>query len=248
MKKITAGISVVVPVYNSEKSLKELAERLKNVLAQFDTYEIILVDDASCDTSYEVIKEIAHEESCITSIALESNSGQQSAILCGLRHAKLDYTVIIDDDLEQSPEDIIHLYNEIQKGYDVVYGIAEYNSERVRSVGSLMRDLLFKVMTDIPKGIKVSSFRIMNKNTRDAVILADTQFVYISMEILKHTINIANIKTRIGLKAKSNYSFAKLIDLYKKIISTYSKCCLFRGSQKIRQCYKVREIIGGKAK
>lgn len=243
MKKIAAGISVVVPVYNSEKTLTELVERVKYVIAQFDDFEIILIDDKSRDGSWRVIKAFAIEQSFVTGIALKANCGQQCAILCGLRHAQYEYTVIIDDDLEQRPEDIIKLYNEIQKGYDAVYAIASYKS--ARSFGSFMRDILFRRMTNIPKGVKVSSFRILNRKTLDAVILSDTKFVYISMEILQHTNKIANIKTQSGKKSISNYSFIKLLKLYKNIILTYNKCFLSRGAKKKGECYKVREIVGG---
>jgi undecaprenyl-phosphate 4-deoxy-4-formamido-L-arabinose transferase len=160
--------------------------------------------------------------------------------LCGLRHARYEYTAIIDDDLEQDPEDIIRLYNKLEEGYDVVYGIAEYKG--TRSVGSYMRDLLFNMLTDIPKGVKVSSFRIMNKKVRSEVIEARTRFVYISMEILNATNNIANITISKGPKARTNYTFRKLLALYKNILRTYSKCFLFSRSE-IGECYKIEEII-----
>ena len=243
MKKFDAGISVVVPVYNSQNTLEELIERLEYALSRFDGYEVILVDDASPDASYDKAKEIAQEKPYVAGIVLEKNSGQQCAILCGLRHAKYEYTVIIDDDLEQSPEDIWALYEKICEGYDAVYGISQYKS--VKNLGSLMRDALFRLMTHIPKGIKVSSFRIMNSRTREAVCLADTKFVYISMEILKHTQNIANITINRGPKAESNYTFKKLTAVYKNIIMTYGKCFLFKHKRAKGSCYKIREISGG---
>ena len=237
-----AAVSVVVPVYNSQSTLEELAQRLEGVMGKFKEYEIIFVDDASCDQSFEAIRKIASANSHVKGIGLEKNSGQQSAILCGLRYARYDYTVIIDDDLEQKPEDILRLYEKSVQGYDVVYGIVP--GRGVRKAGSLMRDLLFCVMTDIPRGVKVSSFRIINKKTRDAVILADTSFVYISMEILKHTRNIANISIANGPKAQSNYSLGKLFALYKNIITTYGRCPLIGRANKKGSCYSVRETIG----
>jgi undecaprenyl-phosphate 4-deoxy-4-formamido-L-arabinose transferase len=243
MKKYDAGVSVVVPVYNSQNTLGELARRLEYALARFDAYEIILVDDASPDASYEKIKEIALKKPHATGIALEENCGQQCAILCGLRHAKYDYSVIIDDDLEQSPEDIWALYNKILEGYDAVYGVPRYKG--ARSLGSLMRDALFKMMTHIPKGIKVSSFRMINRKTRDAVCRADTKFVYISMEILRHTRSIANVVISRGPKARSNYTLGKLAAVYKNIIMTYGRCFLFKRKRAKGACYKIREIVGG---
>ncbi len=241
MKKIDADISVVVPVYNSQNTISKLLERLSHVLNRFDHNEIILVDDKSSDQSWEIIKEQAKKNSNITGITLTQNSGQQSAILCGLRHARYGYSVIIDDDLEQNPDDIIKLYEKMLEGYDSVYAIVEYSG--ARGVGSVMRDLLFRMLTDIPKGIKVSSFRIMNKETRDAVIKAQTDFVYISMEILKSTQNIGNIAINKGASAKSNYTFKSLVLLYKNIFRTYSKSFLFR-RKKMGDCYFIDEIVG----
>lgn len=243
MKKLGAGISAVVPVYNSQNTLGELVGRLEYTLAHFDFYEIILVDDASPDASYEKIKEIALKKPHATGIALEENCGQQCAILCGLRHAKYEYAVIIDDDLEQSPEDIWALFDKILEGYDAVYGVPAYTA--ARSFGSLMRDALFRMMTDIPKGIKVSSFRIINRKTSEAVCRADTKFVYISMEILRHTRNIANVAINRGPKAASNYTLRKLAAVYRNIITTYGKCFLFKRKRAKGACYKIREIVGG---
>ena len=242
MRVSDAKVSVVVPVYNSQSTLEELAQRLGNILDKFKEYEIIFVDDASFDTSFEKIKVIASENGRVKGISLKENSGQQSAILCGLRYVKYDYTVIIDDDLEQNPEDILRLYDKLMQGYDAVYGIVP--GRGVRKAGSLMRDLLFRIMTDIPRGVKVSSFRIINKKTRDAVILADTRFVYISMEILKHTNNIANIAIEHGPKSQSNYSLSKLIALYKSIITTYGRCPFISKKNKKGDSYTVRETVG----
>jgi glycosyltransferase involved in cell wall biosynthesis len=243
MQMKDAGISVVVPVYNSENTLPELVRRLEEVLSAFREYEIILVDDLSRDKSWEVIKELAKSGKSVIGVNLRENSGQQCAILCSLRHALFEYTVIIDDDLEQSPEDIIALYNKMQQGYDAVYGIPRYSG--ARSAGSHMRDVLFNALTDIPKGIKVSSFRMMNEKTREAVISADTRFVYISMEILKHTNNIANVDIKSGPKAASNYSFSKLLKLYANIFKTYCKCPLFKKAKAKGQCYEISKKVGG---
>ncbi len=237
-----ATVSVVVPVYNSQNTLCKLVERLECALQKFHRYEIILVDDASRDESFKRIKEIAESNSRILGISLLENSGQQSAILCGLRHSKYEFTVIIDDDLEQKPEDIERLYDKLSQGYDAVYGIVP--GRGVRKAGSFMRDQLFRIMTDIPRRVKVSSFRIINKKTRDAVSLADTRFVYISMEILKHTNNIANIAIDFGSKAQTNYSLVKLCKLYKNIITTYGKCPFIGKNNKKGDCYTVREIVG----
>ncbi len=243
MKKIDSSISVVVPVYNSEKTVSKLVEELLYVLGQFDDYEIILVDDGSLDNSWEKISGLAIINKSVIAIKLDRNYGQQSATLCGLSFARYEYTVIIDDDLEQDPSDIKRLYNKALEGYDVVYGIMPYLGPR--GFGSVMRDLLFRVLTKLPKDIKVSSYRIMNRDIRHKVIRANTEFVYVSMEILKYTKNIANIDIKGYKKAETNYSFWKLIKLYFKIYTNYRKRIFKNTHGNSKGSYNLEKVIRG---
>lgn len=244
--RIASSICVVVPVYNSEDTIYELVRRLNIVLEVFIEYKIVLVDDSSTDNSFGKIKEICKEYNNIIGITLYKNYGQQSAIMCGLQYSDCDFTVIIDDDLEQNPDDIIRLYKEIQNGYDVVYGIIKGDTRKTsRNIGSLMRDWLFIILTDIPKGIRVSSLRIIRQEIVRKIINYDTQFVYISLEILKHTNKIANINIKKHNDSKSNYNLTKLIKLYAKMIVNYSSLNIFSKWRKYGKCYEIKEVKNG---
>jgi len=163
----------------------------------------------------------------------------------GLKKTNCDYTVIIDDDLEQSPKDIIKIYKEIKKGYDVVYGINEkYNQKGfVRSRGSKIRDYLFNKLTNKPKNLKVCSFRIMNRDIVNKVIKANSKFIYISMEILKNTNNIGNIYLKYTSNNNSNYKFSTLIRLFMKIYIYYSNLLVFKMFRKDIEQFEIGEII-----
>jgi len=101
------GISVVVPAYNSELSLRELARRLEPVLeAAAPRYELILVDDNSRDGTWQVIKDLVRTIPWIRGIHLMRNSGQHNALLCGVRAARHELIVTMDDDLQHPPEEI----------------------------------------------------------------------------------------------------------------------------------------------
>jgi undecaprenyl-phosphate 4-deoxy-4-formamido-L-arabinose transferase len=181
----------------------------------------------------------------ITGVLLDANAGQQCAVFCGLRFSNANYTVIIDDDLEQSPKDILALYGEITKGYDVVYGVSHTAGQKglFRRFGSALRDRLFDAVTGKPKDKKVCSFRIMNRATVDNVLRAETRFVYISMEILRHTRNIQNITVQYHASAPSGYGLLRLMALLLKIYIYYAPHKILMPLRKKGVCYKIKDII-----
>jgi undecaprenyl-phosphate 4-deoxy-4-formamido-L-arabinose transferase len=121
---LTDGISVVVPVYNSEASLTPLVERLTAVLPGLAAgYEIILVNDGSPDRSWEVVRELAALHPRVRGINLLRNFGQHNALLAGIRDARYAVTVTMDDDLQHPPEEIPKLLDRLAAGADVVYGV-----------------------------------------------------------------------------------------------------------------------------
>src|SRR5438105_6043969 len=97
----TAGLSVVIPVYNSEPTLPTLIERLDRLRPQFPNgFEVILVNDGSRDRSWETICGLSRTRPWVSGIDLLRNYGQENALLCGIREAAHDVTVLIDDDLQ----------------------------------------------------------------------------------------------------------------------------------------------------
>lgn len=238
------SICAVVPVYNAQATLHELASKLTHVLSPFKTYRIVLVDDCSTDQSYRIIKELCATDAHIIGIRLKENSGQQSAVFCGLSHSEQDYTVIIDDDMEQEPADILTLYDEIQKGYDAVYGICGAKTKGAfRTVGSKMRDVLFDLITDKPKDKKVGSFRILNKQTVYKIVLAETRFVYVSLEMLKYTNRIGNVEVRQRTADTSSYKPSKLIKLLLRMFVYYAPGRFWERFRAKGCCYTIDELV-----
>jgi glycosyltransferase involved in cell wall biosynthesis len=115
-------LTVVVPVYCSQGSLERLVAA---IFAAFPTspesVEVILVNDASTDASWEVMTRLAAEHPNLVCIDLRRNFGQDNAILTGLRHSRGDYVAIMDDDLQHDPVDLPRLLEVIKTGPDVVY-------------------------------------------------------------------------------------------------------------------------------
>ncbi len=123
-------ISVVIPTYKSEVNLPTLTERLVGVFAKcvYD-YEIIFVDDNSPDNSVDVLRRICSKNLQIKIISLSRNFGQQISISAGLKYAKGDAVIIMDDDLQDPPEFIPELIRKWEEGYEVVYAIRKLRKE-----------------------------------------------------------------------------------------------------------------------
>lgn len=115
-------ISIVSPVYRGEKMVAELVRRnVESVSTITDDYEIILVNDASPDNSWdEIVKQCAANPK-VKGINLSRNFGQHYAITAGLHYAKGDWVVVMDCDLQDRPEEIPNLYRKAQEGFDIVY-------------------------------------------------------------------------------------------------------------------------------
>ena len=115
------NLSVIVPVFNSENTLDDLYHRLNNVLINItNNFEIIFINDASMDKSLDIINSLSKKDENIKYIDLNKNFGQHNALLCGIRQAKYDLIVTMDDDLQNPPEEIPKLLEKIDGGYDVV--------------------------------------------------------------------------------------------------------------------------------
>ena len=116
-------ITAVIPVYNSAENLEFLLMRLSKVLAEnSDGYEVILVNDGSQDSSWRVICDLADKNDSVKGLNLMRNYGQHNALLAGIRMAKHEIIVTIDDDLQHPPEEIPKLLSKLSEGYDIVYG------------------------------------------------------------------------------------------------------------------------------
>src|SRR6266699_2467346 len=156
------SISVVTPVYNGEASVAELCRRLGEVLPHVATqHEIILVNDGSRDRSWEVISELSSRTPTVRGLNLMRNYGQHNALLCGIRAAKYDLVVTMDDDLQHSPEEIPRLLARLEEGFDVVYGAPEAERNGIlRAIASRITRLALRTTVGVDVARNVSAFRL----------------------------------------------------------------------------------------
>ena len=163
-------ISFVIPVYSSAASLKELYNRIIAVFGSGETeIEIVFVEDCGGDKSWDVIKEIASNDIRVRGYHMSRNYGQHNALLCGIREAKGEVVVTLDDDLQHPPEEIPKLLNKLAEGYDVVYGPPEKEQH------GLLRDLASQITKFTLEGAmgasnarQVSALRAFRTHLRDA--------------------------------------------------------------------------------
>lgn len=237
-------LSIVIPVYNSENSIVELVDELQVVIENID-FEVVLVDDRSRDESFSRCEGLSRRYSNVTAVRLSRNYGQQNAILAGVRLARGDYIVTMDDDKQHSPEDVIRLYNEILNGGDIVYAIDfDEDVKGHRMLGSKMVAWTFNKLFIKKKDMRVSSFRIFNKKMKDLLSSYRGSFVYISAIMLftKPDIKNINIEKKKRKYGKSNYSLRKLMGLYFNIYVYYSGIKFLELFQNDKEQYDVEVI------
>ena len=115
--------SIVVPLHNEQENVTDLYDRLKAVMeASGETFEMVLVDDGSHDGTFGLLREIAAVDSRVTVVKLRRNFGQTAGLAAGFDHARGEYIIAMDGDLQHDPADIPIFLEKISEGYDIVSG------------------------------------------------------------------------------------------------------------------------------
>lgn len=184
MPKAYRRISVVVPVYQSEATLFDLVLRIKSVLTvTADDFELILVNDCSPDGSWEVICKLAQQYSWIRVANLMRNYGQHNALLCGIRMARFETIVTMDDDLQHPPEEIPKLLSKLAEDYDVVYGTPEHESHGFgRDLAAWITKLTLQNVMGAEIARQVSAFRMFRSEV--AAAFHDYSGAFVSIDVL----------------------------------------------------------------
>jgi glycosyltransferase involved in cell wall biosynthesis len=209
------AVSVVVPVFNSEKSLPMLVERLQTVFTKEGLkFELIFIDDGSRDNSWAVVCALARLHPMIRGIRMLRNYGQHNALLCGIRSARYPIVVTMDDDLQNPPEEIPNLLSKLGPDHDVVYGTPLFESHGLwRDLASQITKLVLRHAMGAETAGKVSAFRAFR--TVVASAFNDYRSPYVSIDVLLTwgtqrftSVPVRNDARTIGV---SNYTVGKLI-------------------------------------
>lgn len=212
---LLAGLSVVVPVYRSAQSLRPLVARLHEVLPTLaESFELLLVNDGSPDDSWMVIEEEAAARGWVRGISLMRNFGQHNALLCGIRAARYDVIVTMDDDLQHPPEEIEKLLERLAAGFDVVYGVpAAEQHGLLRDLASQMTKLALKSSMGVDVARNVSAFRAFRTQLRRAFARYESPHVSIDVLLTWATTRFTAIKVRHDPRVlgASNYTVGRLV-------------------------------------
>lgn len=212
-------VSVVIPCYNSEKSIREVVELTMSVFEGLEGYgcEFVLVNDNSKDGTFGVIRQLASEYPCVHGINLMRNFGQHNALMCAMHYAKGDYLIGMDDDLQCHPSQIPTIVAKMEEGFDVVYGVyAESKNGPIKNFTSWLNKVTARKLLGRPKGIRSSNFWMITRQMRDLIIQYTNYNPYVDALFTRMTTNIGNVviehhKREFGA---SNYTLGKLIKLW----------------------------------
>jgi undecaprenyl-phosphate 4-deoxy-4-formamido-L-arabinose transferase len=220
------GLSVVVPVYNSEASLRELVHRLGGVLPTLaPAFEVILVDDGSSDQSLNVALDLEGRVPWLDVHALMRNYGQHNALLCGIRRARYGITVTMDDDLQHPPEEIGALLQLLGRGADVAYGKpVDEKHGLFRTLASRWTKYALRTAMNADAAGDVSAFRAFRTELREAFRAYDHSYVCLDVLLTWGTTRFAAAQVRHDERrhGTSNYSYRRLLVHTLNMITGYS--------------------------
>jgi glycosyltransferase involved in cell wall biosynthesis len=219
-------LSVVVPVYNGVDTIGELVEAVAQQPFGL-ALEIILVNDASKDDSQKVCEQLARTARVpITVVEHARNFGEHNAVMTGLRHAKGDYIVTMDDDLQNPPGEILKLLDKLRReDLDIVYAaFLSKQHARWRNLGSKSANLIAEWLTEKPRGLYMSTFRCMSRFLTDEILKYDGPYPFIDGLVFQITdrigsVDVIHLPNKTG---RSNYTIGRLAKLWLTILINFS--------------------------
>jgi undecaprenyl-phosphate 4-deoxy-4-formamido-L-arabinose transferase len=217
--------SVVVPVFNAEATLLELAERIKAVFLEIGkTYELIFIDDESSDNSWQVLRGLKEKKpDTIKIIKLGRNFGQHNAIMCGFNFCQGQYVITLDDDLQNPPEEIPKLIEKMKEGYAVVYGIYGKKAHSpIKNFGSRLIGWYYRHIFKMSN--RISAFRLISNEIIGGIINYDKNFTYIDGLISWNTSSIAEatVQHSARTEGRSGYNISKILKLSFNMLTNFS--------------------------
>lgn len=211
------NLSVVVPTYRSPATLHELVKRVVASTAWTDDSEILLVDDGNIDQTWEVITDIASKHSCVRGFRLQQNVGQHPALLCGIRAAKNDVIVTLDDDLQNPPEEISVLLEALTDDVDIVIGrpISPSHSTFRRVTSTLSKKILARILGYRQAGL-ISPFRLFRTRLRESFgsQLGPNVSIDALLALASNRYKSVDVQHHFRDHGSSNYSFNKLLKFF----------------------------------
>ena len=222
-------ISFVIPCYRSVKTLPKVVATIQETLKghpDFDS-EIILVNDASPDDTWGTIRSLCSEYGNVKGIDLAKNSGQQAAIMAGLRYTRGDLVAVSDDDGQTPIETVFEFYDEMERGgYDVVCADYQDRGKRTlfRRLGSWADNTMMRMFVDKPDDIGLSVYFLAKRFVVDEIIKYNNAYPHMEGLVIRTTLNIGNVKVdqKERDSGSSGYTLSKLASTWVDGLTTFS--------------------------
>lgn len=220
-------LCVVVPVYKSEESLEELVQRISAAAQTLDLkYEIILVEDCGPDRSWDKIVQLSQNpQNHITGVKLSRNFGQHYAISAGIGLVQSQWTVVMDCDLQDQPEEIAKLYKKATEGFDVVLARRhDRQDSRLKRFGSFFFYKFLQLLTSTEYDATVANFGIYSHKVTDVIKSMPEQIRYFPVMVkwLGFKTTHVDVNHAPRKHGESAYGFRKHLKLATDIILAYS--------------------------
>ena len=212
-------ISIVIPCYYSEKTIRTEVEAVMEQFAQNDGYEceFILVNDGSKDGTFSEIRALCDKYPNVKGVDLMRNFGQPNAQMAGLNFARGKYILGMDDDMQTHPSQVFKLIHKIEEGYDVVYGVyPDSKNSFFKKLSSRINRFTSRIMLDMPKEIEATNFWMISDRVRDEAVKYDSFNPYIDAIFYQVTHNYGQVEVEHHKResGESGYTFGKLVNLW----------------------------------
>ncbi|MEY4231713.1 MAG: undecaprenyl-phosphate 4-deoxy-4-formamido-L-arabinose transferase [Actinomycetota bacterium] len=220
------GVSIVVPVYRGRDTIADLHRQLAGQLeASGFEWELVFVDDASPDHSWNLIKELAALDPRVRGIQMSRNYGQHAALLAGIRAARFDTTVTMDDDLQHRPDQIPLLLAALDDDMDLVYGQpVEEEHAPWRNITSRLAKWVLATTIGADQARETSAFRAFRTALREGWSRVTDPYVSIDVLLSWTTTHHCAVMVRMDERTigESNYTFRKLVRHMINMLTGYS--------------------------
>jgi glycosyltransferase involved in cell wall biosynthesis len=217
--------SIIIPVFNGAKTIESIILSIEKELVGY-SFETILINDGSKDDSKNICLGLSKKHKNLRFIDLRKNFGEFNAVICGMQFIKGQYAVIIDDDFQNPPSEIIKLYQKaLSENLDVVYSYYESKKHNwFRNVGSNLVNYFTTYLLRKPKDLYLSSFKIIKKEVIEEIIKFKGPNPYIDALIFQITDSVGKqlVMHKERANGESNYSVRKLLSLFFTILFGYS--------------------------
>ncbi len=226
MNYLNLHISVVTPVYKAENCIEKLVFEIKKNLSSITSdYEIILVNDASPDNSWEKIEQLCSKDKRIKGINLSKNVGQHAAISAGLKYALGEKIIIMDCDLQDDPDAIAELLKKSREGYDIVM------ARRIQRKDNLWRQFLswsFHQVLSLKLGIKtdpaIANYAVYDQNVIKHYRENYGKKAFSVLDFLNNfTLTTIDVVDCASTRKKTGYTFSKLVKLAYSLLFSQKK-------------------------